>query len=244
VKKLGLCLSLLAGCAVGGRFKPAGEADAGVNIVWRGHACFTVEDSAHRVFLLDPFDETVGYPRFTVRADAALVTHDHFDHNAVPPGGTAEVLVSTGVNTVAGVEVTGIVSDHDDAGGRRNGKTRIYRWEMGGVSLAHLGDLGRADLTAEEKSLLTGVDVLFVPVGGRTTLDAVQARKVVTALRPGWVVPMHYGNRFVRFFTFDPVDEFLKGPWPVVRGENEAWTVRKRSLPAQTRIYVPPLPNE
>jgi L-ascorbate metabolism protein UlaG (beta-lactamase superfamily) len=173
-----------------------------VDVRWWGHSCFSIRDSAGRVFLLDPFDDTVGYPPARVKPDAVLITHDHFDHNAVPrvpvsvlaPGGTAvasngggtraepepqpapsrpssvvpfPIVMSTGTATAAGIEVTGILADHDDQGGRRNGTTRIYIWEMGGLRWAHLGDIGQHSLRPDQREALAGVDVLFIPVGGR-----------------------------------------------------------------------------
>ena len=51
------------------------------------------------------------------------------------------------------------------------------------------------------------IDLLFIPVGGGPTIDASQAAAITRALQPRWVVPMHYGNRYVDFVA--PPDAFL-----------------------------------
>jgi L-ascorbate metabolism protein UlaG (beta-lactamase superfamily) len=54
------------------------------------------------------------------------------------------------------------------------------------------------------------VDLLFLPVGGRYTIDAVGANKVMNQLHPSLTVPMHYQTPALSF-ELDPVDDFLKG---------------------------------
>jgi L-ascorbate metabolism protein UlaG (beta-lactamase superfamily) len=58
------------------------------------------------------------------------------------------------------------------------------------------------------------VDLLFLPVGGRYTIDAVGANKVMSQLHPAVTLPMHYQTRALSF-ELDPVDDFLKGKRPV-----------------------------
>lgn len=238
-----LFVGLTAACVPRAEVKGPGDPDAGLTVSWLGHACFSFQDSAHRLFLIDPFDESIGYDFHWVRPDAVLITHDHFDHNHLRHAETYAVLRSTGVITVAGIEVTGILADHDAEGGRKNGTTRIYVWSMGGLRLAHLGDIGQADLRPDQREALQGIDVLFVPVGGRTTVDAAGARRLIDLLRPRVVVPMHYGNARVRFFEFDPLEPFLKLFKNIVELPDAAFHLRAADLPAETTVYVPAVPS-
>jgi L-ascorbate metabolism protein UlaG (beta-lactamase superfamily) len=238
----GATAALVSGCFSRRNVKPPGDPEKGVTVQWHGHSCFRVEDSAARVFLLDPFDETVGYKPPDVKADAVLVTHDHFDHNRVPPG-RFEVLTATGVHTVAGVEVTGISAFHDEVKGERHGPTRLYVWEMGGVRVAHLGDIGQDRLEPEQKELLGAVDVLFIPTGGKTTVDGGRAARMAKEIGARVVVPMHYGNEQVRMFPFDPVDPFLKEFGRVERLAWKTFSVSKGTLPDQPTVFVPALPG-
>ena len=48
-----------------------------------GHAEFLIETESGMRIVTDPFDESCGYPVRRIRADVALVSHHHHDHDAV-----------------------------------------------------------------------------------------------------------------------------------------------------------------
>jgi L-ascorbate metabolism protein UlaG (beta-lactamase superfamily) len=258
-----------AGCLTRPLVKPPGDPEKGVTVRWWGHSCFSLRDSEGREFLIDPFDDTVGYPVPKRKPDAVLVTHEHFDHDAVPgprmaasppakkegerapgkpsipgPPSGPPVVRSTGTHTVAGIEVTGVLMEHDDEGGRRHGFTRAYVWSMGGLRFAHLGDIGQRALRPEQREALGEVDVLFIPVGGKTTVDADGAAGLVAAIAPRVVVPMHYGNRWVRFFVFDSLTPFLNLCERVRILPRPDFLVRRADLPPDPTVYVPAPPAE
>jgi L-ascorbate metabolism protein UlaG (beta-lactamase superfamily) len=233
-----------AGCAIRRPLaRGPGDSDIGVDVIWHGHACFTIGDSTGRQFFIDPFDETVGYTVVWEDPDAVFVTDDHFDHNAVRKTGRYDLVRSTGVQTAAGIEVTGLLADHDDQGGAARGFTRIYIWEMGGLRFADLGGIGQTTLRPDQREALKNIDVLFVPVGGQVTVDGPQAAALVEEIAPKIAVPMQYGNEKLRGFTLDPLDPFLDEFENVVELPDNRFQVRKGSLPETTTIYVPALPD-
>lgn len=248
MRKSALAL-LAAGLLAGGclikrqSVKEPGDPDVGVQVTWHGHACFTIEDSVDRRFFIDPFDETVGYKVVWNDPDAVLISDDHFDHDSLKRTGRYDMVDSTGVHTVAGVEVTGFLADHDDEGGRKHGTTRVYVWEMGGLRFAHLGGIGQSTLRPDQKQALHRIDVLFVPVGGHVTVDGAAAAALVKEISPRIVVPMHYGTERVRYFEFDSVDPFLDAFEEVLELPDNRFQARKDSLPAQPTVYVPALPE-
>jgi len=204
---------MAAGCSVKPLPPETGSAKFGIDITWHGHSCFSVVDSVSRTVTIDPFDATVGYGVLKLRADALLITHRHFDHDnrsAVRTrAAVLDLVESTGTATVAsGLVVTGIASAHDAEQGQVNGSNTFYLFQMGGLRCLHLGDLGQGKLTEFQLKMIGAVDVLFIPVGGVTTINAKQARKIVDLLRPGVVFPMHYGDQ--RFFRLEPVETFAK----------------------------------
>jgi L-ascorbate metabolism protein UlaG (beta-lactamase superfamily) len=188
-----------------------GNPDWGVDVTWHGHSCFTFKDSTGRTLAIDPFDDTVGYGHLSLRADALLITHEHFDHNekrAVRARSRdVDLFESTGTDTVAGgVAVTGIDSFHDKVHGKLYGPNKMYSFMMGGLRFVHMGDFGQDHLTEVQTAMMGKVDVLMIPVGGFTTLGPKEAKEVVDHLKPRVVFPMHYGD--IRFYKLADVKEF------------------------------------
>ena len=120
------------------------------------------------------------------------VSHDHADHNAVHNiEGAPYVIHGPGEYEVKGVGVIGMSTFHDEEKGANRGKNTVYRIEMDGLNIVHLGDLGHA-LSAAEVDALDGVDVLMIPVGGYFTINPTVAVSVINEIEPSIVIPMHY----------------------------------------------------
>jgi L-ascorbate metabolism protein UlaG (beta-lactamase superfamily) len=210
-----------------------------VTITWLGHSSFLIALDDKIKIVTDPFDESVGYPMPDESADVCMVSHDHFDHNCVSViKGSPQVVKGAGEKEAKGIKFKGVASFHDETNGSQRGENTIWAFELGGMKLAHVGDLG-IGLTDSQKKEIGGVDILFVPTGGFYTIDAATASKVVDALNPKVVIPMHYKTPFLGDnFPLAPVDDFLKGKKNVVKvGENSA-SFSKESLPDKTTVYV------
>jgi L-ascorbate metabolism protein UlaG (beta-lactamase superfamily) len=81
-----------------------------------------------------------------------------------------------------------------------------------------LGGLGHP-LTDQQISAIGSVDLVLVPVGGGSTLDAQTATYVVDQIRPRLlVIPMHFKTDVVTSKDLATVDAFLAGR-PNVRRE-------------------------
>jgi L-ascorbate metabolism protein UlaG (beta-lactamase superfamily) len=188
-------------------------------ITWLGHSCFLLEGREGISLLLDPFHEDeVGYGLPKIRTDIVLISHDHRDHNnALAAGNDAEVIFGPGEYLSRGMEILGIESFHDADDGRQRGTNTIFCFALDGIRVCHLGDLGHI-LSRDLVKAIGAVDLLFLPVGGRYTLDAAGANKVMRQLHPAVAVPMHYKTQALSF-DLDPVDDFLKGKGPAERQE-------------------------
>jgi L-ascorbate metabolism protein UlaG (beta-lactamase superfamily) len=101
---------------------------------------------------------------------------------------------------------------HDDQGGALRGPNTIRVFTAGGVSVAHLGDLGH-QLTAAQLAAIGPVDGVLVPVGGVYTVDAAGAKAVCDAIGAKWVVPMHYRHAPYGLPNIGGVEDFLS-LWP------------------------------
>ena len=163
-----------------------------MKIEYLGHSCFLLTTSAGQTVLTDPYTG-VGYELpANITADIVTVSHGHFDHNYVAAvQNKATILTETGKQVVDGIVFEGIASDHDPARGTLRGKNTIFKMQADGITLCHLGDLGEP-LNNSLVEKIGKVDILFIPVGGNYTIDAVEAKRYVDAIAPKTVIPMHY----------------------------------------------------
>jgi L-ascorbate metabolism protein UlaG (beta-lactamase superfamily) len=141
--------------------------------------------------------------------DLVLVTHEHLDHNGVSAiGGDPTLLRATAGRHESPIgEVVGVASEHDPSAGTERGPNTIFVFELDGLRVAHFGDFGQTELRPEQREAIGGVDMILIPVGGGFTIGASQAAKIVEALEPRWVVPMHYRTPRVNFLETE--EEFL-----------------------------------
>lgn len=188
-------------------------------VTWLGHSCFLLEGGKGPSLLLDPFyEDEVGYGLPPIRADIVLISHDHLDHNnALAAGRDAKQISGPGKYNCLGVDILGIESYHDAECGRLRGANTIFCFALDGIRVCHLGDLGHA-LSQDQVKAIGAVDLLFLPIGGRYTIDAAGANVVIRQLKPAVSVPMHYQTRAL-CFDLDPVDVFLEGKGPTERQE-------------------------
>lgn len=211
-------------------------------ISWYGNSCFKIQTSGSNLtegqltIITDPFSKETGLTPPRVQADIVTVSHQHHDHNNVETiGGSPFVVETPGEYEVKGVVIKGISSWHDTEKGETRGSNTIFIFKTEGMTLCHLGDLGQEKLTAEQIEALNSVDVLFVPVGGKYTLDAAQAAEVVNQIEPRIVVPMHYKIKGLKLDVADE-KEFVK---EVGEGERvEKLVLKKKDLPQEEEIKI------
>lgn len=163
----------------------------------------------------DPYDSALVGLKFPKHIEAAVVTvsHDHKDHNAIfNIEGTPYIVKGPGEYDIQGVSIVGFSSFHDEKAGSLRGKNTIFRIEIDGIVIVHMGDLGH-NLSSAQIESLDGVDVLMIPVGGTVTIDAKNAVSVVKEIDPSIVIPMHYHKPELNQKTFgelEPVSAFVK----------------------------------
>ena len=168
-----------------------------MTLQWLGHACYLLTASNGRTLLMDPFDESVGYPMPEINADVVTCSHNHHDHYGIDRVHSGYTLIKQpGEHHTQGFVIEGITSFHDDEGGIKRGRNIIYLVQIDGLRIAHLGDIGHL-LTQAQIEKLSNVDVLLVPVGGFYTVDADQAAAIVRSITPRIAIPMHYKTKYI-----------------------------------------------
>jgi L-ascorbate metabolism protein UlaG (beta-lactamase superfamily) len=207
-----------------------------VEIVWLGHACFRIRGREATV-VTDPCPPASGYTIGKPTADIVTISHRHDNHSylkAVP--GSPTVLDGPGEYEISDAFLTGIATYHDAKKGEDHGGNIVFIMEMEGIKVCHLGDLGHTP-TAEQAEEMTGVDILFVPVGGNTTLDGVRAAEVVSLLEAHLVVPMHYKTDAFKG-ELEPPDRFLKEMGVTAHEPQPKISVTRNSLPSDTQVVL------
>jgi L-ascorbate metabolism protein UlaG (beta-lactamase superfamily) len=162
-----------------------------MKIKYLGHSCFKITAKNGVSIITDPYTN-VGY-ELPQGLTATIVTasHAHFDHNYLSAVRSENVVANVGEHTVNDVKITGIHSWHDEKNGALRGNNVIFKIEVDGVQVCHLGDLGEA-ISADLIKNIGAVDVLLIPVGGTYTIDAAHAKEYIVQIAPKVVIPMHF----------------------------------------------------
>ena len=213
-----------------------------MEVQWLGHACFLIRTADGKKILTDPYKSgsyggAVGYGPIGEVVDVVTVSHEHDDHFGVSElKGNPQVIAEQAEETVTGIRFKGIPTHHDTEEGAERGENTVFTFEVEGIKVCHLGDLGHT-LSPETVAEIGQVDVLLIPVGGVYTIDAEEAERVVGQLNPRLVVPMHYKTEALGF-PIDPVDRFLQGKERVRRVDGSVLKITKEELPAEREIVV------
>jgi len=208
-----------------------------IDISWLGHSCFIIK-GRDATILTDPYGESIGYSLGKPLANIVTCSHAHPGHGfASGVEGVSKVVHGPGEYEISGVLITGISTFHDSEGGTVRGKNTVYLIEIDEVIFCHLGDLGHP-LSSGQVEDMSSVDVLLVPVGGVSTIDAATAAETVRQLQPRIVIPMHFQTEALRF-KLDPVDNFLKEMGIKANlAAQRRLSITKTSLPDETHVVL------
>lgn len=203
-------------------------------------AAFLITSSSGIKLLTDPYKtgNDLNHDEINESADIVTVSHEHFDHNNVSAVQGNPQVFKGGLGEVDGIKIKGISAYHDDIGGSWLGNNTVFCFKVDGINICHCGDLGH--LFNEQQIKEAGkLDVLMVPVGGYTDLDARKATQLCNQLKPKVIMPMHYKTDKIHFpHKVLDVDEFLRGKDNVIRQDASEIEYTKGNLPDKTQIIV------
>lgn len=207
-----------------------------MEITWLGHSCFRIK-GARTTVITDPYSPNSGYSIGKPTARIVTISHQHPEHSYYPSiGGEPRLVKSPGEYEIGGVLIIGMATFHDAEKGKIKGKNTVYLIEIDEVTVCHLGDLGHT-LNAEQAEELGNIDVLMLPVGGVSTLNATRAAELVRQLEPKIVLPMHYKTPALKR-ELDTVDKFLTEMGAKDITPQPKLTVNKTNLPLTTQVCV------
>jgi len=185
-----------------------------MQISWHGLACFKITGKVGGqdvTIITDPYDNKTGlrFPR-NLTADIVLVSENRPEQNNIEAiGGNPFVIKHPGEFEVAGAFVYGINIFKNGDEVKEGRRPLIYRIELEGITIAHLGSLYRSSLKDAELAGLRDVDILTLPVGGGPVISPQQADNLVSQIEPRIVLPMYYDLPGIKE-KLEKVDKFCK----------------------------------
>ncbi len=180
-----------------------------MEITWYGHAAFRLTDESGLSVITDPYTpDGVGYQPITETADVVVISSDddsaHCRADLIP--GSPQVLNALtvaqngGRASAGGLEVTAIEAAEWDHHPEHEvpGQNGMYRFELDGLKIAHMGDVGNP-LTPAQIAFFEDTDVLLALAGGYLTIELPDLMEMIHAVKPRLIIPMHF-----RTLTYKP----------------------------------------
>ncbi|MEE8301536.1 MAG: MBL fold metallo-hydrolase [Candidatus Tectomicrobia bacterium] len=219
--------------------------DAQVTLTYYAHCAFLWQTPQGVRVLTDPYRNqhdrywfTRPFPR--VECDLALITHTHFDHDAVSRlPETTSVLRMPGEFRYRDLTIRGILDKH--SGTRSKGMPNVmFRLETCGLRFLHIGD-NYVDWPDEVKQAVGDIDVLMVTVDDSChLLTYPEVDTLINMVQPRVVVPMHYliPGLMPESTTLRTIDEWLSVCSRVRHLGGHRITLSKSDLPSDTEVWV------
>ena len=217
-----------------------------MRLTYYGHCAFLWTSVKGVTVLVDPFDNQEDrywflLPFPTVDADVAMVTHDHFDHDAVSRlRRRTQVVREPGSYSFDDVEIKGVSDIHAGRSGLAGMRNTLFVLETEGVRFCHIGD-NRHDIPDDVRNQIGRVDVLMVTTDDSSHLLSFdQVSSLVETLNPSVVVPMHYyiPGLTTQSSGLKSVREWLSTQSNVKRLGSETIDVSSGTLPTEREVWV------
>jgi len=171
--------------------------------------------------------------------DILLTTHGHDDHIqgdfvASFPG--QQLRIREGEINLPDVSIRGIASAHSASGELKpeGGSNYIFIVDMGGLRIAHFGDIGQDQLTQEQLDALGEVDIAltqFVNSYSRMSVENKKGFSLMAQVKPRLIIPTHGGS------DMDAI-QYAMELWDVVAADASEVSVGRSDMPDATTVLV------
>ncbi len=217
-----------------------------MRLTYFGHCAFRWETQGGTTAVADPYRNQAGRYWFTrlfpeVRCDIGLITHAHFDHDAVERlPEAASILRMPGELATGDLQIRGVGDFHSGASRLREFPNVMFRLESNGLRFLHIGD-NRAEWPPDVADAVGDIDVLMVTVDDSIHLLTYdQVDSLIERLRPRVVIPMHYAIPGITSSECEllPPDGWLKRQPAVRRLESDRFEFTSAKLPNQTEVWM------
>ena len=181
-----------------------------MNISWLGLSSIKIQTKnlgEEIIIVTDPFSSTVGLKPPRLKASIALISDKSApeSNNISSVMGDPFVIDSPGEYEIKGTFIYGIAQENE------NGPTgaNIFAIKTEQITLVHLGFISQKTLSSQQLEAIGQADIIFVPVGGGQGPTAAEAVKILSALEPRIIIPIHYKQKGLKI-KLDTLEAFLK----------------------------------
>lgn len=168
-----------------------------MNIQYYGDYCFKISTKPSGratedvILWTDPLSKGAGLRPPQGEPHIVFLTHGDTEAARLALKGEPVVLDMPGEYAAKGIAALGFPAFQDEKEGAERGQNTLFVFESEDIHVCFLGALGH-DLSPELLDKLNGVDILFIPIGGKDTLDPKIAAEMVRKIEPNIIIPMHY----------------------------------------------------
>ena len=160
-----------------------------MEITWHGNTCFTCREKAGLSVVINPNKEAKN-----LQGEVILAS----DPESIPVEGSKKTFDWPGEYEISDIPIVGFQAwtqsrSKEEETGKSGEKTIIFCFQVDGIKICHLGELGHI-LTSDMVKEIGDVDVLMIKVGKNTNLDLKKAIEVIEAIEPRIVIPMGENN--------------------------------------------------
>ncbi len=210
---------------------------SGVQLDWEGNAQVELtSDGAPRVLIDVQGPASLAWP--PTADDILLTTHEHPDHlsnDLVKQLPRHPALRPGGPHREAGRPHPGVAAAHTEGDPLlpKGGTDYIYVIDMGGLRIAHLGDIGQPALTPGQAKALGRVDVAITQFDNAQFSDVDvknrKAFKLMQQLKPRLIVQTHSSL---------PAVKYAATLWPVLFSKRTGVILTPDRLPKKTSLLL------
>ncbi len=146
-----------------------------------------------------------------IKADIITISHQHSDHiNAIYMDKMKDIAQTfsykpTEPVTIDDVTITGVAASHSgDKIDPDNPTNTIYVFDIDGIRIAHMGDMGQTELSEEQLEMLGQVDIVFTVVSHvpQYGFEKDNNVRIIQQLNPKIVSPTHY-SKLIEEYTIE-----------------------------------------
>ncbi len=204
-----------------------------MQISWYGQSCFSIKTKNSKGeeinIVINPFNpKEAGIKLSKLKADIVLLGYAESILDNIKDLKNAFIIDKPGEFEIKNIFISGIQEYSED---KKNKDNIIFSLEAEGINILHLGKLKNV-LKNEQLTKLNSVDILLIPIGGESVINAQKAMEIINAIEPRITIPMYYKIPALKE-NLESIDKFSKEMGISAQQHIDKLTIKNKSLPQE-----------